>query len=153
MNKKFFEIYEKYKNDIYRLAISYTKNKNDSEDIVQNTFLKYYKNIDKIENDKIKNWLIKVAINECKNLFFKSWYKKVRFFKEDEEQSIPSYKNKKIEEIFNLPKKYRIVIHLYYYENYNVKEISEKLKISESNVKQRLHRARIILREEMEESK
>ena len=51
MNDKFIKLYDDYKNDIYRLAISYTKNKHDSEDIVQNVFIKYYKNIDKVEEE------------------------------------------------------------------------------------------------------
>ena len=55
------------------------------------------------------------------------------------------------ETVMRLPEKYRIVIHLFYYEEYTVKEIAEILKISESNVKARLSRGRAKLREELKE--
>ena len=50
-----------------------------------------------------------------------------------------------------LPDKYRIVIHLFYYEDYTVREIAEILKLSESNVKVRLSRGRTLLRETLKE--
>lgn len=53
------------------------------------------------------------------------------------------------EEVMKLPKKYRIVIHLFYYEDYSVKEIAEILKLSQSNVKVRLSRARALLKESL----
>ena len=53
------------------------------------------------------------------------------------------------EEVMKLPKKYRSVIHLFYYEDYSVKEIAEILKLSQSNVKVRLSRARALLKESL----
>lgn len=55
------------------------------------------------------------------------------------------------ETVMQLPKKYRIVIHLYYYEDYSVGEIAKILKLSESNVKTRLMRGRAKLREVLKE--
>ena len=55
------------------------------------------------------------------------------------------------ETVMGLPEKYRIVIHLFYYEDYSVREIGEILKISESNVKVRLSRGRMLLRETLKE--
>ena len=55
------------------------------------------------------------------------------------------------EEVMKLPDKYRIVIHLFYYEDYTVREIAEILKLSESNVKVRLSRGRTLLRETLKE--
>ena len=55
------------------------------------------------------------------------------------------------ETVMNLPEKYRVVIHLFYYEDYSVKEIANILKISESNVKVRLSRGRMFLRETLKE--
>lgn len=51
----------------------------------------------------------------------------------------------------HLPEKYRIVVHLFYYEDYTVREIADILKLSESNVKVRLSRARSLLRETLME--
>lgn len=55
------------------------------------------------------------------------------------------------EEVMKLPQKYRIVIHLFYYEDYSIKEIAEILKLSQSNVKVRLSRARALLKESLKE--
>ena len=55
------------------------------------------------------------------------------------------------ETVMHLPEKYRIVIHLYYYEDYTVREIADILKLSESNVKIRLSRGRALLKEALKE--
>ena len=55
------------------------------------------------------------------------------------------------ETVMQLPEKYRIVIHLYYYEEYAVREIAHILKLSESNVKIRLSRGRAMLKETLKE--
>lgn len=145
MEETFLQIYNLYKNDIFRLCLSYTKSIEDSEDITQNVFLKLYKNLSKLEEEKIKNWLIKVTINECKNHLLTNWYKKVTLLTNDQ---ISNYKakvkeeDKTIEKIMNLPKTDRLIIHLYYYENYKVKEIANLLKKTESNIKVRMYRIR-----------
>ena len=61
MNDKFIKIYENYQTDIFRLIFSYTLNIADTKDILQETFIKYYKNINKINYDDIgiKKWLAK----------------------------------------------------------------------------------------------
>lgn len=55
------------------------------------------------------------------------------------------------ETVMQLPEKYRIAIHLYYYEDYAVREIADILKLSESNVKTRLSRGRAMLKKELKE--
>ncbi|KAF5045752.1 RNA polymerase sigma factor FliA [anaerobic digester metagenome] len=55
------------------------------------------------------------------------------------------------ETVINLPEKYRVIIHLFYYEDYSIKEISNILKISESNVKVRLSRGRTLLKNTLKE--
>lgn len=55
------------------------------------------------------------------------------------------------ETVMKLPEKYRIVIHLYYYEDYSVNEIADILKLSESNVKTRLSRGRAMLKNVLKE--
>lgn len=150
----FDDVYEKYKNTVYHLAITYLKNIYDAEDIVQNVFLKLYKHLDRFDSDLyLKNWLIKVTINECKGNLISSWKRKVRSFIDDEEESIPS-KNREdelINSIFLLPKKDRLIIHLYYYENYKIKEIANILRVKESTVKQRLARSRGKLKDILKE--
>ena len=156
MNPEFDDIYEKYKNNIYHLALSYTKNQYDAEDIVQNVFIKLHKNLAKLLNEAhIKNWLIKVTINDCKTYILSSWCKKVRLFQDQEEENITfTYQNDELlSTIFELPKKDRLIIHLYYYEGYSIQEIGKLLKIKKNAVKQRVRRAREklkhILKEDM----
>lgn len=153
MEEEFIKVYEKYKNDIYRLCFSYTKNFSIAEDITQNVFIKFYKNMLKVDKEVIKNWLVKVTINECKSYYLSSWYKKTTYIDDESKLKQEIINNDKLlEELLLLPKKERLVIHLYYYENYKINEISMMLKLSESNIKVLMHRARKKLKDLLEES-
>lgn len=156
MDKQFIRIFNLYKNDIYRLAYSYTKNISDSDDITQNTFIKLYNYIDILNNpdQDIKKWLVKVTINECKTFLLSSWKKKIIAFTEKEENTLSTTlpDNDLLEAILQLPKKYRTIIFLYYYENYKIKEISEILNISVTNIQTILSRARKKLKEILKEA-
>ena len=156
MDEQYLRIFNLYKNDIYRLAYSYTKNTAESDDIVQNVFVKLYKKQKILNNSdiEIKKWLIKVTINDCKTLFLSSWRKKIVFLSEKEENLVTSKDNDNnlLDEINKLSKNERLAIFLYYYENYSCKEIADILKISESGVQSRLMRARNILKETLKEA-
>ena len=143
----------KYSNTVYRVAYSILKNETDAEDIFQETFIKFYKNIEKMKNEEYeKAWLIRVTINNCNMLLRK---KKIR--KEDEiTEEIPdTYEEKEdiLKLVNNLPAKYRLVIYLYYYEGYKISEISKILKESEGTIKSRLSRAREYLEKMVKEEK
>lgn len=148
MQNWFEKIFAKYIDDIYRLAYSYTHNNEDSEDIVQKVFLKYFNKQETINKneEEVKKWLIIITINECKDLFKSSWKKKVSL-KDDENifQKIEIQDNFE-QYMERLPKKYRIIFHLYYYYGYNSKEIAELMKMKEATVRQRLARGRKILK-------
>ena len=150
MDEEYTRIFNLFKNDVYRLAFSYTKNYLESDDIVQSVFIKLYKNFDKFEDDIcIKKWLIKVTINECKTLFLSAWKRKI-FSITDKEENVAIDKQKDsnlIDSLFQLPKKYRIVLFLFYYEDYKIKEIAEILNIKESTIKTRLSRGRTLLKD------
>lgn len=150
----FILIFNKYIDDVYRLAFSYTHNKADSDDITQKVFLKFYNNIYKINknNESAKKWLIVTTINECKDLFKSSWKKIVIPIDDDSYISKDKFD---IDNKFNyyldkLPLKYRLVFHLYYFYGYDVKEISKITKIREGTIRQRLSRGRKILKIERE---
>lgn len=152
---KFHSITDRYLDDVYKATLSCCKNRDDVEDAVQNAFLKLLKSDTQFNDDEhIKRWLIRVAVNECKNNWKSFWYRnKVSF---DDLDTDPSYRDEIHGELMGtltkLPQKYQAVIHLYYYEGYNVKEISEILSISESNVQIRLMRARNKLKKLLEEA-
>ena len=156
MDKQFIRVFDLYKNDIYRLVYSYTKNKSDSDDITQNIFIKLYNHneILRRQDEDIKKWLIKVAINECKTFLLSSWKKKIIAFVEKQENtlSITLPNNDLLEAILQLPKRYRIIIFLYYYEDYKIKEISEMLNLSITNIQTILSRARKKLKEILKET-
>ena len=152
MDEEYTRIFNLFKNDVYRLAFSYTKNYLESDDIVQSVFIKLYKNFDRFEDDIcIKKWLTRVTINECKTLFLSAWKRKMFPITEKEENiAIDKEKQKDIgliASLFQLPKKYRIVLFLFYYEDYKIKEIAEILNIKESTIKTRLSRGRTLLKD------
>lgn len=140
---------------VYRTALSCCKNKYDAEDIVQNTFMKLLQSdTDFSDDEHVRKWLIRVAINESKNMWKSFWRKNICSLEDLQmELAQPTIEQKELlEEIFKLSPKYRVVIHLYYYEGYKVKEIAELLHISESNVQIRLLRARNKLKEQIKEA-
>ena len=71
------EAFEKYRDNIYAIAFNYFRNRQDAEDAVQEVFLKYHRAGKDFDSaDHIRNWLIRVSINECKNVTLSSWFKK-----------------------------------------------------------------------------
>lgn len=155
MNELFDTYFDMYYDDVYRLVYSYTFNKFESEDICQKCFLKLYKKLKENENpmDYIKPWLFRVAINDSKNVLKSFWYRNIDNI-EDHEYNLSSKNNsldiKNI--VINLPKKYRYVIFLYYYEGYSIKEIASILKKNESTIKTQLTRARELIKKEISEN-
>lgn len=129
---------------LYLIAFSYVQNQHDAEDIMQNTFMKLWKAKKTFEsNGHMDNWLIKVCVNECKDSF-RLFSKKHSPLDETPELA---YNDKHFNmDLFNavssLSKKERLAVHLFYYEDMTVKEISGLLNIKETTIKSLLHRAR-----------
>lgn len=140
---------------IYRVAYSGCRNTADTEDVVQNTFLKLLERKESFpEDDQAKYWLIRVAINECKSLWRTPWRQRVT--STVELFSEPAFETPEQSDLYDavreLPVKYRQVVHLYYFEDYSVKEIAGILTLSETAVQTRLLRARQKLREKLKEA-
>lgn len=152
---EYIRIAELYTDAVYKAALSCCKNKADAEDAVQNAFVKLLGTDTQFSDEEhIKRWLIRVAVNECKNVWKSFWHRNIVSFEELEKE--PEYiqpeKSEIFSEIMKLPQKYSVVIHLYYYEGYSVKEIAQIVSISESNVQVRLMRAREKLKKLLEEA-
>ena len=155
-NQEVARLAEMYLDDVYRIALVSCKSSADADDIVQNTFLKLLGRLTKFNSDEhAKRWLIRVAINEANML----WRKRKRAGEVQEEEAPAFYDELETEEgellsaIRALPDRYRQIIHLYYFEEYNSNEIAGILKLSPDNVRQILSRARKQLREELKEEK
>lgn len=142
------EIYDKYKNTVYRTAFAYCRNTADAEDITQEVFIRHFqRNRDFPDEQEEKAWLIRVTANRCKDLFKSFRYRnctipldEVNLIYETPEESDVYHA------VMELPAKYRLVIHLYYYEEYSVKEIGGIIGKSETAVQTQLYRARNLLR-------
>lgn len=147
-------VYE-YSQVLFKVAYSYTKNITDSEDIVQEVFMKLYRAHKVFENnDHIKNWLIRVTINQSLNEIKRK--RKEMLIDNEYINDLPDIsdadeKNEVIREcVMSLKNNYKNVIILFYYDSYSIKEISNILKMSESNVKVTLNRARKKLKDEID---
>lgn len=145
------ERYYLYKSMLFRIAFSYTGNKCDSEDILQEAFIKliYHAPVFSGAEDE-KRWLIRVTINLCKNHLGSFWHKNRRNIEDIEQYAAMEEDREQLLEILNLPVKYKTVIHLYYYEGYSISEIAQILTLGVSAVKMRLKRGRELLKIELE---
>lgn len=137
---------EKYSNTIYKIAFSYTKEKAAAEDILQDVLIKYMTDSSCFHAEEYrKAWLIRVTINECKKFFRTIWNTR-RISLEDIYPFQAPEKHEVFYAVMDLPKKYRLIIHLYYYEELSVKEISDVLSINESTIRSILFRGRKMLK-------
>lgn len=148
------EIYNRNVLSVYRLCFSYLKNVTDTEDIVQETFVKAFMRDKTFENERHeKGWLIMTAGNMCKDLL-SHWWRKNRNL--DDYETLQAKAGFDIDETFieimKLPPKYKTVIYMYYYEEYSTREISEILKKNKSTVCSLLKRGREILKERLGEN-
>ena len=146
---------------VYRLAYSLVKNRVDADDIHQEVFIKYIKYKPCFESaEHEKAWFIKVTTNQCKNWWKTAWRRKMVSLSEyeEEDRNMAGLQDKEadtdsdiIEIVKTLPQKYRVVIHLFYYEQLSVEEISGILGLKASTVRTHLTRARKRLSEMLKE--
>ena len=139
--KEFTQLFNQYKDMVYKVAFLYLKNEADALDIVQNTFVKMYHKKYFQSNEHIKRWLLRVCINQCKN-DLKS-YRKTHHQVFIDEQYGQNYQDINLQTlVFQLPPRYKTVIYLYYYEGYSIQEIAQIMHLHSATVKQRLKRGR-----------
>lgn len=169
MNKQLLEHYiEAYGTDIYSFCIRLTQNREQAEELYQDTFLAMCEKEDWKEEGKVKSYLLGITIKLWQNRKRKfAWRKRIaaeiplskeqglEAFSADEnlEQHMVSKEEQEAvwKAVYKLPEQLRIVILLYYMEDFKVAEIAEKLSLSISNVKSKLMRARRYLKQELED--
>jgi len=149
-NEEYQRIVREYADIVFRVALSYTQTREDADDVLQTTFLKLLtKPVVFTDEDHIRRWLIRVAVNESHSLRASFWKKNVDYTEEIAEE--PAFSSEDYSDLYEavrmLPPKCRIVIHLFYYEGYATKEIAKLLHIREATVRTRLVRARKLLKQ------
>lgn len=141
-------LYENYAEDVFRLALSYVRNRQDAEDICQSVFLNLLDRNIRLLPEKEKAFLLTCTANACRNHLKSFWHKNVQPL--DETVLFASTADQELwSAIGNLSPKYRTVIHLYYYEGYTQEEIAQILQISRTAVQTRMSRAREKLKKEL----
>ena len=145
-------LFRRYKDPVYRLALSFTGSPADAEDVTQTVFLKYLENRPELEPGREKAWLLQVTANESRNLW--RWFRRHATVPLEEVQPVailPPQVEEVAESVKKLKPMDRAVLYLFYYEEYSTGEIARMLQISQSAVTTRLHRARERLKAQLEQ--
>lgn len=145
-------VYSRQADTVYRLCFSFLKNKWDTEDAVQTTFLKLITSGKTFENQEHeKAWLIVTASNTCKNLLKHPQRKMADIDSLSLESRDAVSLDETLEAILALPERYKTTLYLYYYEGYPTKQIAAMLRRPASTIRNHLREARILLRQQITE--
>lgn len=143
-------VVETYGLPLFRFAYSYLKNSKDAEDIVQDTLLAMLERQPVfISESGRKAWLFKVASSKCKNILAHRARKKMVMITPAMEKELiylPRKDYELLQFVLSLEEKYRVTIHLFYYEGYSIKQIAKILKQKPSTIGTWLDRGRKILK-------
>lgn len=156
---EFKYLYHTYFNMMYRISLIYLSDINEAEDVVQEAFIKLLSSTKGFNSEEhIKAWLITVTKNLSKDKiknFWKSRRVNIDKISEIIDQTNDDSKDPRLkyamEELLKLPSKYKIVIYLFYYEEYYIKDISKILEIKESTIQTQLARGRKLLEKMIKE--
>lgn len=154
------EALSRYKSMVYGIALTHTKNRNDAEDVFQEVFLAYHRKQPQFDDEeRRKAWLIVTTLNCAKQVYSSSWSQKVVLLHdadspEPEDAHFP-FRTDEQDEVFqalqDLPDHYRIVLHLFYFEDLSIAQISATLNIEPGTVKTQLSRGRAQMRDLLKE--
>lgn len=155
--QRFEQWVSEYSDSVLRTCYVYLADRTLAEDAMQDTFLKVWKSMDSFEgrnNCTARTWIIRIAMNTCKNYKNSAWHRRVDQSKLVEElphamSSVTDESRLVFFEVLQLPEKLKQVVILYYYHDMNMAEIGEVLKISRSAVQHRLQRAYALLRAQL----
>jgi RNA polymerase sigma-70 factor (ECF subfamily) len=166
----FYELVKRYEKSLYNFGLRMCDNPTDAEDMVQDTFLNVFKYLDGFRYEtQFKNWLYRVATSACLKKKRRSKYAPERELSLDEflpgdestvSTDLPRWASQPLEQVLDeelggvirqalmaLPEKYRLVIVLRDVEGFSTQEAAEILDLTPTNIKVRLHRARLFLRD------
>ncbi len=168
----FYQLVERYQSKLYNFGLRMCDNPSDAEDMVQDAFLNAFRYLGSFRYEtKFKNWLYRVATSACLKKKRKSRHAPEReisleeFLPSDESDIVskmPKWASQPLESVLNdelaveirnaileLPEKYRLVFVLRDIEAFSTMETAEILNLTSTNIKVRLHRARLFLRDKL----
>lgn len=161
--KEFDQIFNRYQNMVYTIALRFTQNRDDALEVAQDVFVKIYHKFDEFRGEsKVSTWIYRIAVNQ--SLMFirgrKTFADYTDLPNEDYDfstiESVLDRLNEKDRQAFvgkalnSVAPEYSVPLTLFYYDDLSVEEIAEVMQISPSNVKVRLHRGRYLLHSELE---
>lgn len=136
------ELYHRHVDTVWRVCYSFMKNRADTEDMVQEAFLRaYYVDKSFRSEEHEKAWLIVTASNLCKDALKRAW-RRDEPLEDHLELAAPGRDAQVLEAVLALPERYKTAVYLYYYEGYSLKEIASILACPQATVRTRLARAR-----------
>jgi RNA polymerase sigma-70 factor (ECF subfamily) len=145
----FEELYAKYATDVLRVCYFYLGDRQKAEDVCQDVFVRLMVNAPQLEEGREKAWLLKVALNRCRDLWRGSWTRRVvlgsPLFElipapDDTERSDEA--EAMMTAVHALPVAFREVVLLHYYQNYGISEIARMMNLPEGTISSRLSRGR-----------
>ena len=148
-NEDFAAAAERWMDDIFRLAYSYTKRREDADDVTQEVLLKLLRREEPFASPAHeRNWLIRATLDQCKGLYRSPWRRVSSLEDYTEILSVqPPEDRALLQAVLGLERKYRLPLLLYYYYGYSVREVAGLLALPENTVSTRLYRARAKLKD------
>ena len=145
----FEELYEKYATDVLRVSYFYLGDRQKAEDVCQDVFVRLITNAPVLQEGREKAWLLKVALNRCRDLWRGAWVKRVilgspafELIPAPDEIDKLADQQEIMGAIHQLPASFREVILLHYYQGYGITEIAEMMDLPEGTISSRLSRGR-----------
>ena len=145
----FARLYDQYATDVLRVCYFYLSDREKAEDVCQDVFVRLMTTHPLLQPGREKSWLLKVALNRCRDLWRGAWLKRVilggptfelipapdEFSRRDDQQAMMAAINQ-------LPATFKEVILLHYYQGMNIAEIAQMLELPEGKISSRLSRGR-----------
>lgn len=152
--EEFTRLAGKYGDTVFRVALNCLRDWADAEDAAQTALLRLLQTEKDFASDEhVKRWLIRVTVNECRKLLRSPWRRRIQPL--EEQADAPIFPDEEHQELFEavmaLPAKYRVIIYLYYYEDYSVEEMSQALGRKVSTIQTQLARGRGLLKKALKE--
>ena len=143
------EIYELYATDVLRMCYFYLADRQQAEDVCQDVFVRLITTSPILQEGREKAWLLKVAMNRCRDLWRGAWFKRVvlgsplfELVPAEDEFSQMADQQEMMSAINQLPSIFKEVILLHYYQGYGIAEIAEMMELPEGTISSRLSRGR-----------